>query len=469
MSLAVTMERDANGCILGLSGELSGIYEILIKQGSVLNKISVGELESLNKQVFPAEGVVKEFDAVNNNSIFEFKFRLTLRKLYQQVIAGIDSASMPHLKVLTDYPQFNKIRNLVYFGESDLGYVSSAIIEFIKNRPDIASKVILTKKGLAVKLSLPEVKEFLLSEATLSLFKLEHKKFKNKSGNNNFLWQLHSAEDIINRKISQLGKEKFDVIIACSNIPFNLLNKIRDLKFKMESKKKVNISFLLNVFKLQAERSNIRYGYDFPLLAKTSEVRLVSIKSLMELYDRRFRFDSREAKIINTIAEDMSKGIVKNTDDKAIVVHLKKDGNMFLHDGRHRLEALALLGIDYVYAHVIHIDASRDNGGFLEAPRALIKDVERIDLPAGMNIQRRQDIELIVEGPLVKACQELFDKGVVTVNSSANSINIGIGAFIKIDRSALSPENLLIANRICQGIDEDELEILVDEDTSRGG
>ncbi|MEW6076144.1 MAG: HAD family hydrolase, partial [Candidatus Omnitrophota bacterium] len=90
------------GQVLGIAGEISGLYEIIVKKGTTLEKISLGKLRTINELVRDdshGNGVVKEFDAVSSNTVFEFKFHLTLQKLYQQVI-GIHAFQMPHLKVL---------------------------------------------------------------------------------------------------------------------------------------------------------------------------------------------------------------------------------------------------------------------------------------------------------------------------------------------------------------------------------
>jgi len=61
---------------------------------------------------------------------------MTLHKLYQQVI-GSQNKTMPHLKVLTDIAEFRNLGNLVYFGETETGYVTEALLPFLKNNPQI--------------------------------------------------------------------------------------------------------------------------------------------------------------------------------------------------------------------------------------------------------------------------------------------------------------------------------------------
>jgi len=118
---------------------------------------------------------VKEFDAISSNTVFEFKFSLSLNKLYQQVI-GVDAIRLPHLKVLTDNPKLQNIRNIVYFGESDNGKVMKAVELFIAARPELHSKVALSgTNGVSIRLSLEETREFLLAPSTIALLRQEER------------------------------------------------------------------------------------------------------------------------------------------------------------------------------------------------------------------------------------------------------------------------------------------------------
>jgi len=218
-----------HGRVLGLAGEISGLYEVVIKIGTTLEQISLGRLETVDGIVYGDPGVVKEFDAISSNTVFEFKFHLTLRKLYQQVI-GIDSASQPHLKMLTDYPEFAQIRNIVYFGEADEGYVVEAINSFIRNRPRIISRVTVTEKGgVAVKFTLSEIKEFLCADSTVALARQEEKKQGVEFLPRDFQQSHGALEELINRKITKLAGEKFDLIVAVSNISQQQLESIRGM------------------------------------------------------------------------------------------------------------------------------------------------------------------------------------------------------------------------------------------------
>ena len=207
------------GRILGFAGEISGLYEVVIKRGTTLENIKIGHLASINEI---SHG--KEFDARSSNTLFEFKFHLSLLKLYQQVI-GTSSAHVSHLEVITDYPEFESIRNIVYFGELDNGEVFKTIYSFMKNNYQICQTVYLSPQGGAsVKFSLPQMKEFLLSGDTIASV--------NRRSNlipYNFRVQHFKLNRLIDRKLRQLRGEKFDVIIAVSNLPVNQRSAIQGL------------------------------------------------------------------------------------------------------------------------------------------------------------------------------------------------------------------------------------------------
>ncbi|MDD5565844.1 MAG: iron-containing alcohol dehydrogenase, partial [Candidatus Omnitrophica bacterium] len=218
------------GQVLGIAGEISGLYEIIVKKGTTLEKISLGKLRRVNELVRDdshGNGVVKEFDAVSSNTVFEFKFHLTLQKLYQQVI-GIHAFQMPHLKVLLDYPEFAVVRNLVYFGEIDEGNVIKALNDFIRIHPEIVPRTTVTEKGgVSVKLSLSEIKEFLGSETTIALAREEEQRCKARFIPADFQHSMRYMQKLIDDKVRQLKGEKFDVIIAVSN---TVPEQLRELK-----------------------------------------------------------------------------------------------------------------------------------------------------------------------------------------------------------------------------------------------
>lgn len=75
-----------------------------------------------------------------------------------------------------------------------------------------------------------------------------------------------------------------------------------------------------------------------------------------------------------------------------------------------------------------------------------LTDLPAIWGPRGIQVTNREHLAEIVDLPLVKACQILFDKGIRTICSSANSSSINLGhAIIEIDMRSLSPWNKNIA------------------------
>lgn len=64
----------------------------------------------------------------------------------------------------------------------------------------------------------------------------------------------------------------------------------------------------------------------------------------------------------------------------------------------------------------------------------------------GVTVQTKEDLSRLVEPPLLEACEELYDKNIQTVMSSANSKDVEIGhGYIDVDFDLLSPENQQIA------------------------
>ncbi|MDD5130115.1 MAG: phosphoglycerate kinase [Candidatus Omnitrophica bacterium] len=235
MSQAVAAGKKERGKVLGLAGQISGIYEIVIKRGTTLEMASLGSLEKSNALIYNFCGmVVKEFDAVSTNAVFEFKFHLSLHKLYQQVI-GIYASKLSHLEVLNDYPEFSGIRNLVYFGEADSGYVIEAINTFIaqciSEHKDIPQILPPTEKGVSVKFTLPQIKEFLCCASTLALTRKEEGGMTSRPAifEDSHILRRVFAESIIDKKIEQLKGEKFDIIIAVSNAPEEQLKRMKEI------------------------------------------------------------------------------------------------------------------------------------------------------------------------------------------------------------------------------------------------
>ncbi len=70
-------------------------------------------------------------------------------------------------------------------------------------------------------------------------------------------------------------------------------------------------------------------------------------------------------------------------------------------------------------------------------------------MEGGLVLRKREDIDRLVEFPLVDACRALYDKNIQTWQSSANKQDLLNGAVrITIDYESLSEENKLIAEEI---------------------
>ncbi|MBU1997258.1 MAG: STAS domain-containing protein, partial [Candidatus Omnitrophica bacterium] len=218
-----------SGSVLGLAGEISGLYEIVIKRNTTMKEIRLGTLESVNEVVDDGVGGVKEFDAISSNTVFEFKFHLSLNKLYQQVI-GVDSIRLPHLKVLTDNPKLQHIRNIVYFGEADNGKVMKAVQLFIENRPELYSRIFVTEtNGVSVRLTLEETREFLLDPNTIALLRQEERGHNGRFIPEDFETNNEVMMSLIDKKLEQLAGAKFDVIISVSNVQPSRVAKIKKI------------------------------------------------------------------------------------------------------------------------------------------------------------------------------------------------------------------------------------------------
>ncbi len=181
----------------------------------MLKSVNFGKLEAINKVVEVSPGLEKEFDAISDNTVFEAKFHITLKKLYQQVL-GETPVKLSHLKVLSDR-KFSNIRNLVYQGENEGGNTVKAVIEFLKHRPEYLKEISVTDKGMSIKIALADMKDFLFNPDIISLFRNE-----GRSGSANYIpknieYKHAYMEKLIDNKLKQLKGDKFDVIIAVSN------------------------------------------------------------------------------------------------------------------------------------------------------------------------------------------------------------------------------------------------------------
>lgn len=89
-----------------------------------------------------------------------------------------------------------------------------------------------------------------------------------------------------------------------------------------------------------------------------------------------------------------------------------------------------------------------------EMLRSKIFDLEAIQKSRNATVRNREDLAGLVERPLLSACEELYDKNIITLGTSANQQDVeyndwenpgqkktGDGAYIIIDFDALSSKN----------------------------
>lgn len=77
-----------------------------------------------------------------------------------------------------------------------------------------------------------------------------------------------------------------------------------------------------------------------------------------------------------------------------------------------------------------------------------ISEIEQI-AEGGLSVSKKEDLVQLVEAPLLQACEELYDKGIKTIFSSANRQDIAMGhAYITIDFDSLNPANQELAGSL---------------------
>src|SRR5687768_7262504 len=78
-----------------------------------------------------------------------------------------------------------------------------------------------------------------------------------------------------------------------------------------------------------------------------------------------------------------------------------------------------------------------------------IRDLEAVEAWRGVDVGQREDLKNLIEGPLLSACEELYDKNIDTVGSSANKKDVSQGyAYITIDFETLSARNQNIGREL---------------------
>lgn len=85
---------------------------------------------------------------------------------------------------------------------------------------------------------------------------------------------------------------------------------------------------------------------------------------------------------------------------------------------------------------------------FTIKPSKKIKDVVAFHQDTDIPIKSVEDLKKIVEEPCLKACQQLFDKNIETVDSGCNGENCSDRAYIIINYDTLDARNQQIADNM---------------------
>ncbi len=98
----------------------------------------------------------------------------------------------------------------------------------------------------------------------------------------------------------------------------------------------------------------------------------------------------------------------------------------------------------------------------LEQKDTRISELEGIYDNRGQEIRKREDLRKIVEAPLLKACESIYDKNIKTRGTSANKKDVGSEAYIIISFDELSKRNQKIGESLGEVFfadDENQLKI----------
>lgn len=91
-----------------------------------------------------------------------------------------------------------------------------------------------------------------------------------------------------------------------------------------------------------------------------------------------------------------------------------------------------------------------------------IAETPAIEATRNQVIRSRESIKDIVEGPLVSACEEFYDKNIRTLGTTANAkdIEMGYGTII-LDYDHLSADNKIIAQKFAEPEEYDEMQAVI--------
>lgn len=80
-----------------------------------------------------------------------------------------------------------------------------------------------------------------------------------------------------------------------------------------------------------------------------------------------------------------------------------------------------------------------------------LSEQEPIEKSRNEMVWNKKQLEGLVEPPLLRACEDLYDKNIRTLSTSANKKDVGVGfAHMIIEVSSMSLQNVAIAQKIAQ-------------------
>ncbi len=87
---------------------------------------------------------------------------------------------------------------------------------------------------------------------------------------------------------------------------------------------------------------------------------------------------------------------------------------------------------------------------FTITPARRVKDVPAFHQGTSIPVKTKEDLKHIVEEPCLKACQQLFDKNIETMDSGCNGENCSDRAYIVINYDTLDINNKRVADDMVQ-------------------
>ncbi|MBF0618773.1 MAG: LOG family protein, partial [Candidatus Omnitrophica bacterium] len=173
-----TMDQDNR--IRGISGEVTGLDELAIKFGQVMQSTRAGVLDGTNRFVpLKAVNKVKEFDQVAVTTengkrrliVQECKFSGGYFKLLQQVIGGLVSLKtyrekLSHLELVNSHPDYRgRVAEYRHILEHEIngGVLSLGIAAYLHRHSELASRLHVTDKGFSFRVPLSEFHSFFFS------------------------------------------------------------------------------------------------------------------------------------------------------------------------------------------------------------------------------------------------------------------------------------------------------------------